>query len=115
MIISRRALQVSYRSFCAVALLLGAVGCSRHVRLENPHTAPGARYTCAAGRECVPATADVPAELNQSGTAFVILPTQCAGRIHKIVVLNADSSEPEVDVTCAPIEDEGSGPIEEMK
>ena len=115
MIISRPRRHVSHDGLCALLLLLGALGCSRHVRLENPHTAPGSRYTCAAGKECVPATSDVPAELNQSGTAFVILPTQCAGHIHKIVVLNADSSEPQVDVTCAPIEEQGTGPIEEMK
>jgi hypothetical protein len=95
-----------------------SAGCARHVRLEMPNTTPGSRYTCKVSkvsRQCTPATVDNPALLNQSGTAFVILPRQCAGRIHRIVVLDAGSSNPEVDVTCAPAEDGGDGPIDEMK
>ena len=49
-------------------------------------------------------------DLNRDRTAQFILPSQCAGRIHKIVILDADSSAPRVDVTCAPAE---SG-LEEM-
>jgi hypothetical protein len=86
--------------------------------LENPATTPGSRYTCQTLDQCTPATEENPARLNQSGTTFVALPRQCAGRIHKIVILNADSSQPEVDVTCAPVEEpvtETTGPIEEMQ
>lgn len=102
-----------------VALLLGASGCARHVSLHVADTAPASRYTCRPGPKltCTPAVVDDPAHLNQAGTAFVILPRQCAGRIHRIVVLNASSSNPEVDVTCAPIEDrdERPEPIPEMQ
>jgi hypothetical protein len=91
-------------------------GCpSRHVRLVNRATTPGARYTCGAAGECKPATVNVPSELNQSGTTFVVLPRQCSGRIHQIVVLEAQSGKPEIDVTCAPLEEPIAKPLEEMK
>lgn len=82
-------------------------GCAHHVRLSSPGTSPGALYVCSA-TQCRPADVDVPAELNQTGTQHVVLPTECKGLIHQIVVLNADSSAPETYVTCAPPE-EGIG------
>ena len=63
------------------------------------------------GAQCQPATEDVPSDLNPHGTSFVKLPRQCQGRVHQIVILDADSDDPKVDVTCAPIEE----PIQEMK
>jgi hypothetical protein len=96
-----------------IGLLTGCTG--RHVRMISPATSPGARYTCAPAGECKPATVDVPSRLNPSGTKFVVLPRQCAGRIHQIVILNAQSSTPEVDVTCAPLEEPVARPLEEMK
>ncbi len=88
-----------------------AAGCARHVRLESPDTSAGARYTCTGKAPCEPATSDVPSQLNPSGTTFVTLPRQCRGRIHRIVISDADSNEPKVDVTCAP-EDEPIGDME---
>jgi hypothetical protein len=113
---TRKRRSVTGRLLICCAGLLGACG-HRHVSIENPATTPGSRYTCKSMDSCTPATVDVPARLNQSGTTFVALPRQCAGRIHKIVILNADSSTPEIDVTCAPIEApaEPAGPIEEMQ
>jgi hypothetical protein len=101
------------RAVLRAPLLAGWVlSCSHHVRMQSPDTAPGARYTCnKQSKECTPATTDVPAELNQSGTTFVNLPRQCQGRINQIVVLDADTSNPQVDVTCAPAEE----PIQEME
>jgi hypothetical protein len=92
-------------------LVLTLAACSRHVKMEVPQTSAGARYTCAPGKACVPATTDVPSELNASGTAFVVLPAECKGRINRIVVLDADSSNPKLDVTCAPLEE----PVQEMQ
>jgi hypothetical protein len=91
--------------------LLAACGGSQ-VRLVAPDTTAGPRYTCVSGegKECQPATTDVPSELNESGTVFVILPRECKGKIHQIVVLDAGSSSPKVDATCAPSEE----PVEEM-
>jgi hypothetical protein len=99
------------RVLLLLALALGACGGSQ-VRLVAPDTAPGPRYTCQPGEGmvCQPATTDVPQDLNQSGTVFVILPRECKGKIHQIVVLDAGSSSPKVDATCAPQEE----PIEEM-
>lgn len=90
-------------------LVMSAVACARHVRLTTPDTDPGARYVCGAGG-CQPADVDVPSERNPSGTAFINLPRQCAGKIHQILIVDADSSEPKVDVTCAPAEE----PIDTM-
>lgn len=100
-------------------------GCMhRHISLENPATSPSSRYSCPPrAAPCVPATTDVPGERNPSGMAFFALPRQCSGRIHKIVILKADTSTPEVDVTCAPFEDApggsavsaSDGPIGEMQ
>lgn len=101
------------RASVAVALVVGAVpnwGCARHLRLESPDTSAGARYTCTS-RSCEPATTDVPSKLNPSGTTFVVLPRQCLGRIHRIVVFDADSDQPKLDVTCAP-DDEPIGEME---
>jgi hypothetical protein len=94
-----------------VAAVLIACGGSQ-VRLVSPDTTPGPRYTCQPGEGavCQPATTDVPEDLNRSGTVFVILPRECKGRIHQIVVLDAGSSHPKVDATCAPQEE----PVEEM-
>jgi hypothetical protein len=94
-----------------VAAVSSACG-SRHVRLVSPDTTAGSRYTCEPGdgKVCTPATTDVPSDLNERNTAFVILPRECKGRIQQIVVINADSSEPKVDATCAPEE----APVEEM-
>jgi hypothetical protein len=91
----------------AGALLLSlAAGCARHVRLVFPETEKASRYICREGEApCEPATRDIASERNQSGTTQITMPTQCGGRFHEIVVLDADSSEPTVDVTCAPAED----------
>lgn len=86
-----------------LALCLG--GCAHHVRLTSPDTDPGARYVCDGAGTCEPATTDVPSEENPSGMTLVILPRQCAGKIHQILILDAGSSEPKVDVTCAPAEE----------
>lgn len=48
---------------------------------------------------------DDPAQTNQSGTSFVNMPKECHGRFNDITVLDADSGEPHVIVTCAPQED----------
>jgi hypothetical protein len=94
-----------------LAAVLSACGGSQ-VRLVSPDTTPGSRYTCQPGEgaPCQPATTDVPEDLNRSGTVFVILPRECKGKIHQIVVLDAGSSHPKVDATCAPQEE----PVEEM-
>jgi hypothetical protein len=86
-------------------LLLAAVSCTRNVRLVVPHSTPSARYDCSAEKkECLPAAHDVPADADRRGTAFVVLPAQCNGRIHEVLVLDADSSNPRVTVTCAALE-----------
>ena len=104
-------MSVVVRSAASLALSW-AFGCSaHHVRLTTPDTDPGARYVCLGEGPCQPADVDVPSERNRSGTKSITLPRECAGKIHQILVIDADSSEPKVDVTCAPQEE----PIDEMR
>lgn len=101
------------RSMRVLFFVLLSFACSgSQVRLVAPDTTAGSRYSClpGEGQICQPATTDVPEELNQSGTVFVILPRQCKGKIHQIVITDAGSSKPKVDATCAPEEE----PLEEM-
>jgi hypothetical protein len=85
--------------FVALAFALSA--CSgKHVRMVNPDTTRGPRYTCHVGGACNPATFEDEARLNPSGTKDVPLPRECGGKIQKLVVLDADSSAPRADVTC---------------
>jgi len=96
-----------YLSFgLTAALALAAVGCTRHVRLQVPQTSVGSRYICEPKAGCQPAGVDVPAERNPSGTVFVTLPKECGGHFNDILIYDADSSEPKVDVVCAPIEED---------
>lgn len=99
----QRSLIHSAWGLAGLALSLG--GCAHHLRLTSPDTDPGARYVCDGAGECRPATSDVPSERNPSGMTIVTLPRQCAGKVHQILILDAGSSEPKVDVTCAPAEE----------
>jgi hypothetical protein len=86
--------------FVALTFVFGA--CSgKHVRMVNPDTTRGPRYTCHVGGACNPATFEDEGRLNPSGTKDVPLPRECGGKIQKLVVLDADSSAPHADVTCA--------------
>ena len=88
-----------------VIAALGLTACARHVRLTTPDTDPGARYVCRDGGECQPADIDIPSEANPSETTPITLPRQCAGRIHQVLIRDSGSSEPTVEVTCAPAEE----------
>jgi hypothetical protein len=93
-------------SIAVAALLTLAGGCSRHVRLVFPETEKASRYVCReGGGPCEAATSDIPSERNRSGTTQITMPAQCGGRFQEIVVLDADSSDPTVDVTCAVADD----------
>ena len=100
MAFSLRAASVLITAVC----LVGLGACAHHVRLAAPETSPGARYTCKPEVGCEPATTDVPSDRNRSGTTFVVLPRECRGSFNEIVIQDADSGEPTVDVTCAPPE-----------
>jgi len=101
----------SARISSLVAALLFC-GCSHHLRLAAPATSPGARYTCDKGTTpCSPAVEDNPALSTSKHTTMVILPAECKGRFNEILVRDADSSGPQVWVTCAP-EEEDIGTME---
>lgn len=96
----------SLRILAIASVLAMTAGCSHHVRLVFPETEKASRYICREGDDpCEPATSDIPSERNQSGTTQITMPKQCGGRFEEIVVLDADSSDPTVDVTCAAGED----------
>jgi hypothetical protein len=76
-----------------------------------PESSPGARYLCTAER-CTPATTIDPARSNRLHTYSVALPRECAGRVHEVLVLDAHSKHPEIEVACAPREEAGIGEME---
>jgi hypothetical protein len=84
----------------AVALLCAGCG-SQHAMLQSPSTTPGQRFSCNQARGCEPAEVDVPTRDSVPGVVFVALPDACDGRFHQLVIYNADTSNPEVGVTCA--------------
>lgn len=101
-------------------------GCSHHAKLVTPYTAPASAYECSVEVGCHPASILDDARLNQTGTAFIVLPKECRGHFQQIVILDADTARPTVVATCAapeqacvptmstdPAEVTG-GPIEEM-
>jgi hypothetical protein len=89
-----------------VALALPA--CQRHVQLKFPDTTPGEQFTCsptdASAVKCEGAKNINPAASNQAGTVFVILPRECKGHFNEITIHDSGSSNPSVDVKCAPLE-----------
>jgi len=83
---------------CGLAL----VGCgSQQLRLTSPDTAAGVSYTCTAANTCYPASLATPAEGQPDEALPLLMPRECGGRIHEILIRDADSSSPEIDVTCA--------------
>jgi hypothetical protein len=82
-----------------------SLSCARHVRLVVPDTSPGPRYVCRAPAHCQPAAVDDPAQANPPGTLQIALPRECQGRVNEILVVGAQSGNPEVQVTCAPVEE----------
>ena len=88
--------------------LLSFGACARHVNLVVPGTSPGARYVCN-GTGCTPATVIDPARSNELGTRTLVLPEQCHGHIHQVLLRSAQSKQPEAEVTCAPTETAGVG------
>lgn len=87
-----------------VLLLTSAAfaGCgSQQLRLTSPDTRPGVGYTCTAANTCYPASLAPPVEGQPDEARPLIMPRECEGQIHEILIRDADSSEPEIDVTCA--------------
>ena len=101
-------MQVRVRRQSAAVLMFiiaTCAGCSgQSLRLVTPDTTPGQRYTCRPGGTCEPAATDVPEDQNPAGTLFIMLPRECQGRIHQLIVLDAGSSHPTVEASCAPAE-----------
>jgi|GEM_PF-2544460 len=90
-------------------MVLGVAGCSpQHVQLKFPDTSPGEQFVCSAAKSgeqrCTPRTDLDPAADNRHGTVFVIMPRECRGSFHEITIHDAGSSEPKVNVKCAPLE-----------
>ena len=83
----------------AVATLLGCG--SQQLRLTSPDTSGSIGYTCNAANSCYPASLATPVEGQPDEAIPLTMPRECNGRIHEILIRNADSSDPEIDVTCA--------------
>jgi hypothetical protein len=82
--------------------VLALFGCgSQQLRLTAPDTAVGIGYTCTAANTCYPASVSTPEEGTHDDAIPLALPRECNGQFHEILIRNADSSSPEIDVTCA--------------
>ena len=97
------------RIVLVVVILTQVIAC-HPIILEFPNASPGAHYTCGP-KGCVPADSDVPADANPRGARRITLPDECAGSFHRIIIEKVRSSQPRLDVACAPIET----PIESME
>ena len=94
----RCAIRAAYAALGVLAL----AGCgSQQLRLTSPDTAPGIGYTCTSSNTCYPASVKAPEEGAHDDALPLALPRECHGQIHEILIRNADSSTPEIDVTCA--------------
>ena len=89
-------------------LFLGLGACERHVQLKFPNSGRGEEFVChpttSQKEKCEPRTNLNPADDNKANTAFVILPSACQGHFHEITIHDSGSSEPSVNVKCAPLE-----------
>ncbi|MDD9941790.1 MAG: hypothetical protein OXU20_12170 [Myxococcales bacterium] len=89
------------RVLCA-GMVLGMVACSSgHVMLQLPSSVPSARYRCQADGECEPAEVDPPTPESMPGATVLTVPDVCPDGFHQLVIYDADSSAPELGVTCA--------------
>ena len=92
-------------SFWMAACIVCLVGCgSQQLRLTSPETSGGVSYTCTSANTCYPGSLANPVEGQPDEAIPLLLPRECQGRIHEIVIREADSSSPEIDVTCATAE-----------
>lgn len=88
----------SWMALCAGVLL----GCgSQQLRLTAPETRAGNSYTCTAANTCYPASMAAPVEGQPDEAVPLLMPSECQGQIHEILIRDPDSSSPEIDVTCA--------------
>jgi hypothetical protein len=87
---------------CFALVAFALLGCgSQQLRLTAPDTAVGIGYTCTAANTCYPASVSSPEEGTHDQAIPLSLPRECNGQFHEILIRNADSSSPEIDVTCA--------------
>jgi hypothetical protein len=93
---------------CVLLVCAGATACERHVQLKFPNSGRGEEFVChpttSQKENCEPRTNLNPADDNKANTAFVILPSACQGQFHEITIHDSGSSEPSVNVKCAPLE-----------
>ena len=96
------------RGYPWALLFFGVMACERHVQLKFPNSGRGEEFTCrpttSQVENCKPRTNLNPADDNKANTAFVILPSACQGQFHEITIHDSGSSEPSVNVKCAPLE-----------
>jgi hypothetical protein len=87
-------------------LLALLMGCGpKHVMLWTGESGTGSLYECDEKKEtCFPAKEESLLDETLSGTLYIDLPKQCAGRIHQILLHDVPSGKPRVFVKCAPPE-----------
>lgn len=104
------------RTLPLLLLVLGiSTGCApKHVMLWTGESATGSLFECTQvdkSYTCVPSKDETLINETLSGTIYVNLPKECAGRFHQILLHDVPSGKPRIFVKCAPPEnDPGSTP-----
>ncbi len=92
----------------SMLLLLLSTGCGpKHVILWTGESGTGSLYECTEKGEknsCVPSRDETLVNETLSGTLYLDLPKQCAGRVHQVLLHDLRSGKPQVFVKCGPPE-----------
>lgn len=92
----------------SMLLLLLSTGCGpKHVILWTGESGTGSLYECTEKGEknsCVPSRDETLVNETLSGTLYVNLPKDCAGRFRQILLHDVPSGHPRLFIKCAPPE-----------
>ncbi|HEY0095308.1 MAG TPA: hypothetical protein VGB96_13330 [Archangium sp.] len=92
----------------SMLLLVLSTGCApKHVMLWTGESGTGSLYECSETSKqetCAPSRNETLVNETLSGTLYLDLPKQCAGRVHQILLHDVRSGRPRVFVKCAPPE-----------
>lgn len=92
----------------SLLLLVLLTGCGpKHVMLWTGQAGTGSLFECTQKDKkyvCAPSKDETLVNETLSGTLYITLPQECAGRFHQILVHDVDKSHPRLFVKCAPPE-----------
>lgn len=96
------------RTLSLLLLVVLSAGCApKHVMLWTGQAGTGSLFECDQRDKnyvCAPSKDETLVNETLSGTLYVTLPKECAGRFHQILLHDVGSGDPRVFVKCAPPE-----------